>query len=185
MRMLVMHERTLSRAAAELATCQAEMAAKREMLEAAGATESASAAGIFDSLFAEVEALEVREDALLQRREAASRKLLEAQAAALAATSTAATQQPPHSPPTAGAAAVSGEAVNLPAAGRGANEQASLGQPPVIGGVPVGGMQGVAVSPVQTTSEATETSLAVDCAAVLATPAGRGTAEGVYRQRKK
>ena len=127
MRMLVMHERTLSRAAAELATCQVEMAEQREMLEAAGASESALAAGILDSLFAQVEALEAREDALLQRRDAASRKLREAQAAALAATGTAATQQPPHSPPTAGAAAVSGGAVNLPAAGRGANEQASQG----------------------------------------------------------
>ena len=45
-RMLVMHERTLSRAAAELATCQAEIAEKREMLTAAGASESALAAGI-------------------------------------------------------------------------------------------------------------------------------------------
>ena len=176
-RMLVMHERTLSRAAAELATCQAELAATQTMLEAAGASESASAAGMFDSLAAQVDTLQAREDALLQRRADASQKLLAAQGAALAATSTAATQQPPHSPPTAGAAAVSGEAVNLPAAGRGANEQASLGQPPVIGGVPVGGMQGVAVSPVPTTGEATERSLAVDCAAVLATPAGRGTAE--------
>ena len=43
-RMLVVYERTLSRAAAELATCQAELAAKREMLEAAGTSESASAA---------------------------------------------------------------------------------------------------------------------------------------------
>ena len=68
MRMLVMHERTLSRAAAELATCQVEMAEQREMLEAAGASESDLAAGILDSLFAQVEALEAREDALLQRR---------------------------------------------------------------------------------------------------------------------
>ena len=52
MRMLVMHERTLSRAAAELATCQAELAATQTMLEAAGASESASAAGMFDSLVA-------------------------------------------------------------------------------------------------------------------------------------
>ena len=139
-RMLVVYERTLIRANAELASCQVEMAAKQEMLEAAGASESALAAGILDSLFAQVEALEAREDALLQRRDAASRKLREAQAAALAATSTTATQQPPHSPPTAGVAAVSGEAVNLPAAGRGANGQASLGQPPIIGGVSVGGM---------------------------------------------
>ena len=56
-RMLVMYERTLSRAAAELATCQAEIAAKQEMLAAAAASESASAAGIFESLVAEVEAL--------------------------------------------------------------------------------------------------------------------------------
>ena len=132
MRMLVMHERTLSRAAAELVTCQAELAEQREMLEAAGAFESALAAGILDSLFAQVEALEAREDALLQRREAASWKLLEAQAAALAATSTAATQQPPHSPPTAGAAAASGGAINPFAAGREANEQALEQSPPIL-----------------------------------------------------
>ena len=56
-RMLVMHERTLSRAASELETCQVEIAAKQKMLAAAAASQSASAAGIFESLAAEVEAL--------------------------------------------------------------------------------------------------------------------------------
>ena len=100
-----------------------------------------------------------------------------AQATALAATGDAATQQPPQHPPTADEVAVSGGTVNPSAAGRGANRQASLESAPIIGGIAVGGMHAVAVSPVQTASEATEMSLAADCAAVLATPAGCDTAE--------
>ena len=94
------------------------------------------------------------------------------QVSALSSAGAAGRQPPPHSPSTAGAEVAGDGVVSPVAAGGGANTHPPVGAAPVIGGVPVGALAQVAVSPVvRAEQDASNASEANELAAVLATPA--------------